>query len=235
MFNRTEIKICSIVGCERKVKSLNLCQLHYTRQWKTGNVGAVKPARMKGNLIFNFGVNDSSEPVASNVKGKQPWTCNFYMTWYGMLQRCYSAKYHIQRPRAAKGTVCKEWKSFQTFKTWMETQDWKNKELDKDILIPGNTHYSPETCCFIEQKLNNMFQQSHHTGISYSSARVKPYTAKITKEGKEQWLGAFRTKKEALAVRNKARACWIREVAKEQTDLRIQNGLLKHATELLHD
>jgi hypothetical protein len=37
----------------------------------------------------------------------------------------------------------------------MEKQDWKGKELDKDLLVNGNKVYSPETCIFLTKKVNS--------------------------------------------------------------------------------
>jgi hypothetical protein len=36
----------------------------------------------------------------------------------------------------------------------MKTQDWEGKHLDKDILLPGNKMYSPDTCIFVSPALN---------------------------------------------------------------------------------
>ena len=84
-----------------------------------------------------------------------------YRTWYNMLYRCYSGKY----PTYKDVTVCDEWKTFSNFKTWMMKQEMKcsdisNRQLDKDVLVPGNKVYSPETCHFVTREVNCMFRSN---------------------------------------------------------------------------
>jgi len=98
-------------------------------------------------LVCGVGFNDSDVVTKCDP---------FYSRWKGMLVRCYSAKYHAKRPTYIGCTVCDEWLTFSNFKSWMEKQDWKGKELDKDILVIGNKLYSPELCVFVT-KLTNSF------------------------------------------------------------------------------
>jgi hypothetical protein len=55
--------------------------------------------------------------------------------------------------------VCNEWHNFQNFAEWFcknycdaSMDKW---QLDKDIIVPGNRVYSPETCCFVPNAVNN--------------------------------------------------------------------------------
>lgn len=38
----------------------------------------------------------------------------------------------------------------------MIAQPWEGRQLDKDLLMPGNKYYSPETCVFICQEVNKL-------------------------------------------------------------------------------
>jgi hypothetical protein len=38
-----------------------------------------------------------------------------YASWSHMLERCYSEKFHISKPKYKDCTVCEEWLKFQNF------------------------------------------------------------------------------------------------------------------------
>jgi len=56
--------------------------------------------------------------------GDETIDCPFYPTWKGMVQSCYDPYWLNDNQDDRDATVCDEWKSFSTFKEWMETQDW---------------------------------------------------------------------------------------------------------------
>jgi len=92
-------------------------------------------------LVHDVGVNDSCYGDALR--------CPFYSTWVSMLKRCYSKIYQEKNRAYIECAVFNEWLVFSVFKSWMEEQNWKENELDKDILFNGNKIYSPETCIFV--------------------------------------------------------------------------------------
>lgn len=112
---------------------------------------------IKGTPVYGFGINDAEYPVniteGEGLKRKTVWRCPYYQKWVNMLDRVYGS----QRPTYIDVKVCSEWSSFTTFKSWMQTQDWEDKELDKDLLGDGKL-YSPETCYFISKKVNMLLQ-----------------------------------------------------------------------------
>jgi len=136
--------------------------------------------------------------------------------------------------------VCEEWLNMSNFVAWLEKQDWEGKELDKDILCPGNKVYSPETCVFVTRQLNALLCGSdasrgkYPKGVYYSKAERK-YAAMFRFYGKNRWLGRFRTSEEAHRAYCKAKAAHIREIAENLTDAdttdieRTRAGLLEHA------
>ena len=109
--------------------------------------------------IFNVGVNDSTTPLSIkkrvNNKTVTLWRCPYYTRWVQMLTRCYSITSRSNRPTYNDVTCCEEWLTFSKFKSWMESQDWEDKELDKDLRVYQNKTYSPETCCFVSQDINS--------------------------------------------------------------------------------
>lgn len=108
----------------------------------------------RAKLVFGVGVNDADYTVQPVVFGKQV-ACPFYRAWKDMLMRCYSAKYQAKYPTYIGCSVAPEWLSFMTFRAWMIRRNWVGNDLDKDILVPGNKVYSPQTCVFISSGLNN--------------------------------------------------------------------------------
>ena len=103
----------------------------------------------KRKPVFGVGINDANY-VTQGLNG----SCPYYLTWRGMLQRCYSPKWHDKYPSYKNVEVCKDWHTFSVFRGWMEEQDWFGKQLDKDLLGDGK-RYSKETCCFLSKKLNS--------------------------------------------------------------------------------
>lgn len=125
--------------------------------------------------VYGHGVNDADYVTCSTVNGKRVM-CPIYRSWTNMLERCYGEKYQERRPTYIGCTVCNEWLTFSVFKSWMVTQDWTGKELDKDIRIKGNKTYSPETCCFVTTKENTTEALAkHYSFISPSGEVVNIY------------------------------------------------------------
>jgi len=106
-------------------------------------------------LVHGIGINDLKNAARIIIDDKDCMS-PFYQTWANMLKRCYSDSYLKSRPTYKDCTVCDEWLLFSNFKAWMETQDWKGKQIDKDILEPGNRMYAPDFCIFVTHEINNI-------------------------------------------------------------------------------
>ena len=186
--------------------------------------------------------NDPSYIVNKKNKGKDVWRCPFYRRWSSMLRRCYSEE-HLQKKPTYRGcSVCEDWKTFSNFMAWMKTQSWEGKHLDKDILIPGNKVYSPETCVFVSKEVNNLLNTSPASRGKYplgvkSHIHHKKLSAQISKFGKEYHLGYFYTAEEAHEVYKKERIKYILEFAENLTENdtsdieRTRQGLIRHVEE----
>ena len=74
-----------------------------------------------------------------------------YSAWHSMLQRCYVKH---SNPTYTGCTVVKEWHNFQVFAKWFEENYIEEYHLDKDIKVPGNKVYGPDTCIFVTQAEN---------------------------------------------------------------------------------
>lgn len=76
--------------------------------------------------------------------------------WQSMHDRCYKTELHTRRPTYAGCVVCEDWHTFSKFITWFDANYIPGNSLDKDILVRGNKVYSPETCAFVPNYINNL-------------------------------------------------------------------------------
>lgn len=142
-------------------------------------------------LVSGVGINDSTTKVQDfvykNGKTIKTWTCPYYERWVSLLKRLFNEGHLKRRPKYRECTICDEWLVFSNFKSWREGQDWKGNHLDKDLLVLGNKHYSPETCIFISPLLNTLCTEAGCSikkhdlklGVSYHK-RDKKYTSQCS-------------------------------------------------------
>lgn len=165
-------------------------------------------------LVYGVGINDADYVIRKRehfyVNGKRhaknTWECPFYSKWAKMLYRCYHKGFLESNPTYKGCSVTAEWLRFSNFKAWMETQDWEGKQLDKDILFPGNRLYSAETCVFVSQRVNKFLviktmSGKYLTGVSWKKDRRK-YAARCSNPfiGKVVMLGEYKDMYEAHNV-----------------------------------
>ena len=198
---------------------------------------------VKSKLIAGVGINDADyvvekkEVVGYTEQGKAirktVWLCPFYLKWRNMIRRCYNEKVLIRQPSYVGCFVSKEWHSFMTFRSWMEKQDWKGKQLDKDILFPGNKIYSEGTCVFVDQKVNNFLVDSAAIrgewpmGVNFDKCSGKfKAQAWDADSGKTKYLGLYESPEQAHNA-------WLTEkilqaivIAGEQQDQRVAEAIL---------
>lgn len=192
----------------------------------------------KNKLVYGVGINDA-DYILKKWYGSKRITCTYYQKWVDMLERCYSEKYQEKFPTYIGCKVCDEWLTFSKFKEWMIIQDWKNKHIDKDIIVIGNKLYSPETCCFVFEKINLLLTSSNARRGKYPQGvkidkRSNKYQSRLSYNGTQKHLGMFNTPEEASQVYRKAKSKLITDVANEQNDERIKQGLLIHAKSYLN-
>ena len=163
-----------------------------------------------GKLVNGIGINDADylviiwEPLPDLPDGKRrralKWICPYYRAWRGMISRCYQ-KIDGKIKSAYEGcTVSEEWLTFSNFKSWMEKKDWEGKSLDKDLLFPGNSVYSPENCVFIHRKINSFIagctprKRTGKTGCK-KTWNSSNFTARCSNPftGKQEFIGSFET------------------------------------------
>lgn len=191
----------------------------------------VAPLKTKNRLLYGVGINDVDRHVWTKVDGKRV-VDPFYSVWGGMLMRCYAEQLHVKRPSYIGCSVVDEWVRLTGFEKWMQTQDWQGKHLDKDILIPGNKIYGPETCVFISKELNCFLLDSaanrgqYPLGV-YWDTDAKRFKAQCRNPfvGKQQALGRFDTPEEAYEAWRTKKHEHALVYADMQEDERVANAL----------
>ena len=185
--------------------------------------------------VYGVGINDADYQISWKVvvDGKvKRAMCHFYQTWCSMLCRVHSKHYHKRHPTYIGSSVCKDWIYFSNFKAWMETQDWEGKQLDKDLLVPGNKVYSPETCVFIDRSLNLFMTEcdasrgKHPLGVSWDKLSNK-YKAECSNPftKKREHLGVFNDADEAHAAWRKHKHYLACKLADLEEDSRVKYAL----------
>lgn len=180
----------------------------------TGTIGSFKRyhcyrGRVKDNLYPSvFGVGF---PGYGEYSRKHHLKCSDI--WMGILSRCYRK----DKQHHYKGvTTCKDWHNFQNFARWYYTNYVEGFHIDKDILIKDNKEYSPESCCFVPQEINNVFikpkKPNHKTGVRRQGDK---YCATISHRDKQVHLGTFTTEEAAHLAYSETKKEFIKELAEK--------------------
>lgn len=185
-------------------------------------------------LIQGVGISDKGVyRKTKHLDGRKVNTIE-YQRWYSMILRCYSPKVHKEFPAYIGCSVSDNFKSFQYFANWCQSQigfGLKDYHLDKDILIKGNKVYAENTCCFVPRRLNflildNMAVQSEYgTGVCWDKASNKFIACKVgnMKQTKHsELIDARKAYKERKINYIKEQA----EIYKDQIDVRVYEALV---------
>lgn len=200
-------------------------------------------------LVHGVGFNDADYVVQKKetigyVNGKRKrklvWMCPYYKTWKSMLSRCYSVSYQKGRPTYIGCSVSEEWKRFTNFRNWMKEQDWKNKDLDKDILLAGNKVYSEQSCVFVSSVVNSFVIEREANrgewpiGVSWHRATGKFISSCNNPFSKErEHLGLFDCEHEAHKKWLTRKLELAELLAETQTDERVAKALIDRYTNYL--
>lgn len=134
-----------------------------------------------------------------------------------MLRRCYES----EATAYAGCTVCRKWHDFQEFADWFVDQPYASEadmELDKDILDPLNTVYSPEFCSLVPRVMNQIFRDTRSQrgvlpiGVTIAS-RGKGFITRLSKYGESVYLGKRHNIIEAFEAYKAAHRKYCNELA----------------------
>lgn len=178
-----------------------------------------------------FGVGVTGMRCASRLRS--------YHIWLLMLRRCYEESSLKREPTYIGCSVCDDWLLFTNFKEWYDKHFVEGFHLDKDILVKGNKVYSPDTCCFVPQEINNLLTKRQRErgkfpiGVHKTSDKV--FRIIISKEGKEERVGKFRSVSEAFNAYKAAKEAHIKYVAEKYKDTieeRVYDALINYKVEI---
>lgn len=196
--------------------------------------------------VFGWGINDATYNVYKTAKrvinGKEESynaeVCPYYLDWIGILYRSLYSPHKEENPTYKDCSVSEEWKYFSNFINWVDSQpnkNWRNLEVDKDLLVVGNKHYSPDTVIYVHSTVNKFIRSvelSKDTndlmiGVSKASSRKGTFRAscwnpftKVTDN-----LGVFKTELEAHKVWQACKHSHACNIADLQDDERVAKAL----------
>lgn len=227
---------------ERKVGKRSIKQIKTEDGWKTvykdkseyivpenTPIGKYGPRPELRKLVYGVGVNDIMIPEFTKTR--------IWKTWAGIIRRTDNRDpvWLSQKTSYIGCTLDPSWYVLSVFKEWVEQwEDHENKECDKDILIPGNKLYGPDTCLMVRPIVNRWFkpnQNSNSTlprGVTKAKEEcTKPYRAQIQPiDGKKKGLGYFWTAEEANAAYEEARREQVQILIDTETDPRVKAALI---------
>ena len=193
----------------------------------------------KFKLVCGVGFNDRK--YKTTLDGK---ITREYDTWSSMLKRCYSESYLKRFPSYRGKTVCEEWLIYSNFHKWMVDYPYNkyNWHLDKDILVKGNTVYSPETCTFLPEAINLLLGKStrrrgkYPIGVCSVRRRKRTkYMAQCYDSAGKRSCRYFSSADEAFAWYKESKERAVREVAdlyKGVIDPRAYEALVNYTVEI---
>lgn len=154
-----------------------------------------------------------------------------YKKWSGMLYRamCHNS-YNRDNVTAS---ISEEFLIFSKFRDWMNTHNWKNKLLCREIFGMHNYLYSADTCLFVTKEVASAVRyvgQTNNVGCQpcdYSSG----FKARIHENNKLRWLGTYKTMDLAQAAYYSAKADSLLRLANKDDDLLVKRQLFS----LAHD
>lgn len=157
-----------------------------------------------------------------------------YIIWRNIIDRCNNANY----PTYINCAVDEEWTDFNAFYQWYKENFYQVADekmcVDKDILVKGNSVYSPHTCCIIPETINMIltnrkrFRGDLPVGVTHKDGK---YMAKCKIDNKDRYIGYYDSADEAFLAYKKVKEEYIREVANRYKDVipqKVYNALLAY-------
>jgi hypothetical protein len=169
-----------------------------------------------------------------------------YKKWTEILNRCYNRKNDGNLTTYEHCKMSDDWHNFQNFAKWYDENYYEishshlscKMHIDKDILVKGNKVYSPETCVFVPQFINNIFtkRESLRGECVIGVRKVREnYVAQITMAGKKHMLGTYKNELDAFYKYKQVKEGYIKEVANENKQyipLKLYEALMNYEVDI---
>lgn len=197
-----------------------------------------------GKLVCGVGISECGEFKRTVVVGGKHVVTKEYKLWSGMLERCYSVVYHQKHPTYIGCSVSEDFKYFQRFAKWCQSQvgfGLEGNHLDKDILDKGNKQYSADICVFVPSNINKLLVKCDAArgefpiGVSWYK-RDQKYQVKCRDGyGVLKHIGHFLTPQAAFNAYKEFKEALIRQLANDYRgtlDYRAFDALLRYTVNI---
>lgn len=171
-----------------------------------------------GSLSYGVGYNSGGRRKAMGMPYFKTDKNTPYKAWHNMMRRAYGPK---KATAYEDCSVCRKWWDYQEFAAWFSMQPYAfeaGAELDKDILDPLNTTYSPEHCSVVPKLINQIFRDTRsRRGILPIGVSVAPggvgFVSVLSMHGKPVALGKFHDITEAFRAYQSAHQAYCNQLA----------------------
>ena len=212
---------------------VNITDLHRVKD------GAVVDLLAKSNYNVGY-IGYGYDPKCAESR-------KLFKIWSGLVQRCFDPLWKTRHKCYELTTCSEDFLCASTFITWSKSQigyssideSGKPFALDKDILLKGNTVYSPDTCVFVPREINNLILSNRKVRgklpIGVTKTKEGKLRARVSINNKEVALGVFETSNEAYQAYKEAKERHIKEVAnkwKDRIDQRVYYALMKYEVKI---
>lgn len=187
--------------------------------------------------VYGVGILGDKYPTRHNGK-----SLSEYQLWNGMLERCYSSKWHNKKPTYKDCTVSENFTRYEYFYEWCQKQKgFRNEKwhLDKDLLIKGNKVYSEDICVFLPPEINtallNCKSNRSELPIGVFLLPSGRYQVQCSINGKHIYLGSFDTVEEAFYKYKVEKELYLKRLAfkwGEKLDPRAERALYTYKIEI---
>lgn len=212
---------------------VNITDLHRVRD------GSVVDLLAKSNYNVGY-IGYGYDPKCAESR-------KLFKIWSGLVQRCFDPLWKTRHKCYELTTCSEDFLCAANFITWSKSQIGYNSideygkpfALDKDILLKGNTVYSPYTCVFVPREINNLILSNGKVRgklpIGVTKTKEGKLRARVSINNKEVALGVFETSNEAFQAYKEAKERHIKEVAnkwKDRIDQRVYYALMKYEVKI---